>query len=1575
MAKVRVVNNNLNYNLNREEFTDFPSQTIFSFGRFAVTSNFDGRRFIDYRNRLNSFVSPITLETLDLNEVQSEIVLNKTKNITLNLDNSNFNTFVRFGSAYEYLRTSVEEIILSFPGSLFVNSRTFPIIDTVLNFEYNIQQDIATFQIPIILDSNDVPINIQNNFGIIYMEGSDVIPDGNELRNLNMSYDDYVIWTNDVDSNELVAPIIGFTGYTKVTNPFLTIQTKGNPFDGIPSLTASTNAPISFHIKPNSIKFEEFRQQLTDYQKYVLSSRNEDSGFVFEIKEPTLLEDGNIEYSNTKLIWSCGDGYNIDFSGISYRNFLDRLLTIGSKYDAVKTDLIARFLSPTSLKIYDLTEGGKITKLLRLYGWEFDQLRTFIDSLAYVNRVTYDKKNNAPDQIIVNLARLFGWEYFSLVNEAELVKNILTIDEKESDLNIDFLPVEIDIELWRRIIMNTNYFWKSKGTREAIKAMFLLVGIPKQFINITEYVYTVDNKIDPNQVTLQPIDFASNSYPFDGDGYPIAPPETNDFYFQISGNTDGGQAYMDNFRQAGFLLERTIDNKKSWIQEGEIIRQHPSTIQYYQKDSKLVLNTKEVDVGLDAARGIEEDVFNYMQIDYSANSTGFTLPITYINLTLGRTDSETTFTLPLEYNKVEGDIEVRWNGILLNAPSISGTTVATGTTDLIPTKSDYFIDGTQITVPMLSGISENNSRNVLQVTYIFSGYTNPMTGMSVNYVVTRIKPNLAGTKISIPHEFIENTPKGDIQLTINGIALTRRTSQFNADYFVDTTNTGQTDIIITNPAVIAYFADVEKMEKNPYVQVAYVEVCGSTSIEARSEIHRVDSFSGSKFYFNSFANRFVYVLNYRMHDVKNVKILIDGIALEPNNDYSINPSNSFEIYLPRNIKFGSVISAYYLVGGDEFLDVIVDDIYGLGNITQLSFMEFAEMLQRKLINARTRKIVTDFKGGWYPTLLKIYNEYLKRGDVEGDLQSNAYTFQNLFEFLSKYNSFFEKFVTQLLSATIIMKKSGIIVRNSIFTRQKFTYKRGVAFNYKTDKTFNTELKYLGDSGSLFMIPQQDMVLVPSLNTIEGTSTTNSIINTGGNNIVMFDSTQFFGLEYRKVGDISWINSPNPPYDKSLWDGIFIPAQPVLTPNSFSEHTISGLSSNTTYEYRAFIEINGVRTYGEIKTTTTQAIPLPNPSLQTIEGTAVRTSGDTKPTEYFFSITGTGGNNIVRWEDADAYAVQWRSGTTGTWNITPLNNTPLIGNSFTNITITGLSASTVYQYRAYMIVDGIEYFGQTRQLTMLGIPAGLPIVSGGTATNIQTNEMTISGMTLVDTNGSNITQYGVIWTHNPSIGNSGSNFNYSTKAGVTEITGVSITNATLPLPFTMSITGLTENTQTWFRAYAKNSVGFGYGIIGTSITDSLPVEVFFDSIINDTTVILGANNLINKVMSITINYQIDAACDAINPVIGANSSETILSVSIDGGNSWIVIDSVLAEIPGNETDESDYQQKSGTYTINNITNPSLIRISGSYDCSFTQLGRTGSVNFFIESATIDIGTINIITPNAFAFGCGMTPILN
>ena len=1405
MAKVKVVKTNLNGNLNGDYFNDTPSNTIFSFGKFFVTTNFDNKVTINYTDSLSSFVRPVTLETMGVSETQSEIIQLYTTNAVLNLDKSDLNTFVRYGSAYEFLRVSIQNIILAYPGSLFCNSQ----IDaggnpTYEELSYDVINNVSTFYVPTAYTTN--------TFGLVFNAGNTSVPDDNELKNLNTSYENYVIWSS-LEPDTLFK-IIGYTGNTinvantnpsGITKNYLRLQVTGNPFA---KMGTGSTANLDYHIRPNNVVFEEFRALRNAYEKNIVSQRDGTNGFVFTLKDPTLLEDGKIVYADSLMLWTTGDKYNIDISNSAYQKFLKIVLTIGVKYDKIKTDLIARFLTPASLKTYDLTEEGKTSKLLRVYGREFDQIRQFIDSLVNINKVTYDKLNNIPDQVIKNMANTFGWDYFSLIKESELVESFLTVDDTERNLNENLLPAEIDVELWRRIINNTSYFWKSKGTRQAIKSMFLLIGIPEPFINITEYVYTVDGKINPNTVPLTQDDFPSNSLPYDTSGYPVAPLETNDFFFQLSGNTDSGQAYLDVFRSAGFNLKQTPDNKKSWIQTGATTRVHYSTPQYYQEDSKLVINTKEVDIALDTARGIEYDVYEYIQKDFAANSSGYTLPYSYVNISLGVGASQTTFPLPA---KTQGDFEVRYNGILLNAPK-------TGTTTGITYQADYSVDYNANTFTLLTGtaINSGNRRDVIQATYVYSGGT-AVTGITIQYIVTRVKAQLSGTYVPLP-----SYPRGDVQVTINGIALTKGTSQFVADYILDPANStgGTNQIIIQNPDVISY------LNANPDIQISYMEVQGSNDINLRSEVIRVDSFSSSKIYFNNSANKYVYKLNYKVNQASDVKFLIDGIALEPITDYNINVQNPYEVFLPKGIRFGTVISAYYLVGGSGAFDPVVNDAFGLGDISQLSFLEFIELIQRKMINARNRKTVTDFKGGWYPTLLAIYETYLKRALLpdSNPLQSNGYTFQNLYPFLSKYNAFFQKFVDQLLSATIILRRSGLLIRNSVFTKQKHWYKRGVNVASGTteyDMRGNSLVQFFGDDGSKFQIIQGTIAPPPPPPTqlyVETTEGELGSLTTGGKNIIGFAEFNEYGVQYRFLDGSDWM-----PWQTSSKT---IPPNPALTVNYFSV-TLSDVLEDTDYEYRAFVKSPSTGFTGN---TLSIHIP-PPPPIPTVTTKEGDVEGYTVSSVYRGKVEDAG---LItdNYEEVEFYAVQYRKADGSDWyewvfEPSPPADGPLGGN-VEEISIYNLDPETVYQYQAYMVIGGEVYLGNIIEIITPTEPGVAPSgVDTGDADTVTSSSFQVSDNSF-DNKGNppTITVYGILWTTNSSLGTA-ANLKFVDNTMVMpmgvykdsdngDVSGTGWDNDATLLP---------ASTTTYFRAFAKNATGFGYGDVKTQATIAAPVTTF------------------------------------------------------------------------------------------------------------------------------------------------------
>lgn len=1046
MAKKKFINKGQNSDLIGANFQNIASETVFSFGRFKLTTNFTGKQNIDYSNELSSFVKPITLDSINIDEELSTKIVNFTTNAQLNFDNTDLKSYVRFGSTRELLRVSIENIIQAYPGSLFIDNQLSNGAITVQNYSYNELTKISEFIIP--------TAYISNKFGLIFDYGNISIPNSNNLKNLNLSFEKYVIWRQNNPDDES-HKILSFTG-DSVGVPFIRLRVVGNPFPEITGVTSGGS--ISFHLKPEPVEYNKFKFNLNQLEQYFLNNRSDDRrGFIIKLKEPVLKESGQIVYNNKEYRWTTIDGYNVDIRAGSYQRFLEAILNLGQIYDETKTDLIARFLTPESLKLYDLTEDGKTTKLLRIYGNEFDQLKTFIDSLVTINKVSYDKKKNIPDQLVKNLAKTLGWNPVNLVDEKKLGDSFFNSEqEKKKD---DLLPSEIDIELWRRILINTNYFWKGKGTRHSLKAMLLLIGMPEPFINITEYVYTVDGRINPNEVQLTLNDLPSATLPYDSFGYPIAPKETNDFYFQISGNTDSGQAYIDLYRNVGFDVNRVTDNKKSWMFSGSTQRIHESTPNYYQEDSRLLINTKEIDATLDIARGIEYDVYCYNKnVDDPITSSGVTKPHIYVNIPFEYGYSANTFTLP--DTPLSGSaIQVNFNGITL-------TSGATGNGDYVKTNPQTVQLNTETALTYGSGL-----KDIITLTYLYdklgtTGYT------SVQYIVQTPTVTTNGTIIDLGTE-----PKGDVQLVVDGMTLTKGTTLFTGDFIIDPND--RTKIIVQNTSLQQYIYN----NPNAIIRVWRINDGGiASNAEKKSEIHRVDSLSSSRIGYDAGTNRYYYIMDYKAFDVNSIKITLNGLTLQNETEFTLDTQNKSKIYFKANvnIQFGDIIGAYYVVDDGTYTPPLLPPDPDFPPIADMTFLEYLELITRRLINVKNRKTISDFKGGYYPTVLKIYEEYIKRSfRPEGNpLKSNGYTFEIIYPFIERYSSFFSVLIKDLLPATIIQRKAGVLIRNSAFTRQKFMYRRGVNFDgtikYLGNNVFSgstgnqTPLLYLGDNGSEFV---------------------------------------------------------------------------------------------------------------------------------------------------------------------------------------------------------------------------------------------------------------------------------------------------------------------------------------------------------------------------------------------------------------------------------------------------------------------------------------------------------------------------
>ena len=549
---------------------------LFTMGNFNITTNMDPKSdkfFIT--NKFSNFVS---LTDLDLTLADANKLLSNNAGVLLNLNKGNLKYNAQFGSLNEFVRVSLENIITNWPASLFLSnialdSNNNSIIgNTYDNYSYDYLTDTANFRVNTTFVKNNYQLNILKNGNVV-----DTFNSTNDLRNITVNYAAYAVLINNTEYS-----VLNFTGATYATNDYIFFTVKGDPFSGI----SSSN--ISYHIKPNKIKEETFFNELPDFETHLLNRLimpKYTATFNYSIKS----EAGMILYVTDSVTWPTTDGYNIDFDTSAYVDYVTKLLDISTNNDLSTSDLMNRYLVSDSISsfdtapinLYDLDQdstGQKVTKTLRIYGRSFDEINNFIDGISFANTVSYNKQDNIPDIYIKNLARVLGWELTSSVIENGLLSSYVTTSNSTYEgQSVGLTAVEADVELWRRIILNSPWLWKSKGARKSIEFLLRFIGAPLGLVTFNEYIYKAEAPIDMDlfraALTLNNLDNTDLSiYPIDSNGYPLPLADTSSLYYQnyglwfretgganstydiLTGNNphlgpyDGGYAYINQFK-------------------------------------------------------------------------------------------------------------------------------------------------------------------------------------------------------------------------------------------------------------------------------------------------------------------------------------------------------------------------------------------------------------------------------------------------------------------------------------------------------------------------------------------------------------------------------------------------------------------------------------------------------------------------------------------------------------------------------------------------------------------------------------------------------------------------------------------------------------------------------------------------------------------------------------------------------------------------------------------------------------------------------------------------------------------
>lgn len=410
----------------------------------------------------------------DINEERTTIIDDSTttakqKEVKFNSSKTDGGTSL-FGSLKDRLHVSVIDIIKRFPAAIYIDANS-PIIVNPYSAEsvvYDPISNITTFKIQTSMMYNPLDVVIKAK------KGSPLTDSEKDIRNFYSSYTKYVI-----DVGDTLYDIIDYTEPDSRNK--ITIKATGDCFSG------STGYTESYFIRPNNGVVEEFYNGLDDLQT-ILLNRETIPIYQAGFKVP------NDNGGNKTIVvnWPMSrDGWNIQIVGVDYEKYIIDLKSIGDELDNFKSNLVVRFLTSPQLYEFD-TMDKKMEMGFQIYGQSFDKVKKYIDNIAFMRNVSYDKINNVPDLLLKNLSETLGFSAVNLLDSQTLDKNLYERhDTQYAGIALGSNLIEAEYEFYRRLLVNLAYLYKSKGTRESIEFFLKFIGAPEPMIVFNEYLYEV----------------------------------------------------------------------------------------------------------------------------------------------------------------------------------------------------------------------------------------------------------------------------------------------------------------------------------------------------------------------------------------------------------------------------------------------------------------------------------------------------------------------------------------------------------------------------------------------------------------------------------------------------------------------------------------------------------------------------------------------------------------------------------------------------------------------------------------------------------------------------------------------------------------------------------------------------------------------------------------------------------------------------------------------------------------------------------------------------------------------------
>ena len=450
---------------------------VYASGNFKMTINNErsGKKKYSFSNWL---LNDSGTTDWNLSMIKEEEL--KIKNNLINPNYSSLLDFVYYGSAVELIRGTVNDLAKRYPAEIYTAGNKFVTGETKTGFEYLSGVAENPFSIDIWTEY-EKPERVDNPYRYMCLsyQKYEIIKDGEETGT------PVTTWTSG-EKNPNFNPRcpqngeIVFTG-AKIGN----ISFNGIYYSGKVELITRTTG---YHIRLQKKYLDEIFDSFDDFEKTLL---NRETKPIFKAKfyTPVETESGVITHEKS-YIWPTYSGkWNLDLASSAYETYLNSLLYIANYYDEIRTDNIWRSYTHEAIKNFDWTtprdtykpeidghliDVERMEAILKVCGRQFDEIKRYLENIKFTANVSYDSKNNMPDDNLARVLEMSGWE---VKNVAPVNNDDILLNEEYPGKHVRVTPEDVNKEFLKRLVLNSRNILSKKGTRAGIDAVYSLFGL------------------------------------------------------------------------------------------------------------------------------------------------------------------------------------------------------------------------------------------------------------------------------------------------------------------------------------------------------------------------------------------------------------------------------------------------------------------------------------------------------------------------------------------------------------------------------------------------------------------------------------------------------------------------------------------------------------------------------------------------------------------------------------------------------------------------------------------------------------------------------------------------------------------------------------------------------------------------------------------------------------------------------------------------------------------------------------------------------------------------------------------